>query len=174
MDSSQGLGAIEPPSSLDLDSYNVPVHLIRATANSLAERFRIPKNIRTTAALWLDDDILISPEDVEFGFRAWQAFGKEKHRIVGFSGRRHRFEDDMYYYIFDQHMYSMVLTSSAFLDLTMMDWFWADNASTKAAIAYVNQHLNCEDILMNCKIPTLRSLAVLRLHRNAESPYFQM
>ena len=127
------------------------MYLLEADVNSLVERFRVPENLRTKAALWLDDDIIISPEDVEFGFRAWQAFGRERHQIVGFSGRQHKITRNVYHYAFEGPTYSMVLTDSAFLDTTMMSWFWAEDARIKTAITYVDEHLNCEDILMNCK-----------------------
>lgn len=48
----QGLGAVDPPESLNLTEYRVPVYLERAKKNSLSERFRVPKRMRTAAALW--------------------------------------------------------------------------------------------------------------------------
>ena len=147
----QGLGQVNPPSSLNLSSFNVPVYLERARTNSLTERFRLPERMATTAALWIDDDILISAQGTEYAFRAWQAFGQNDHRILGFSGRSHKLENNVYYYLMDTASHSMVLTDSAFMDVTMLEWFWAMDVRLRKAIQYVDERTNCEDILMNCK-----------------------
>lgn len=134
------------------------MHLERAASNSLNERFRVPSGIRTRVALWLDDDVQISPTAIEFAFRAWRNFGSPQHRVTGFAPRHYQRDVRSlhYRYAFDGPRYSMVLTDSAFLDLTMLDWYWEDEPAKNAARHYVSKHMNCEDILMNCK-PEIKS-----------------
>jgi hypothetical protein len=130
------------------------VYLERANVNSLTERFRKPENMRTEAGLWIDDDLQFHPDDIELGFRAYQQFGSDKHQIVGYSGRLvHANQRKPGTWIYDNHaaLYSMILTNTAWLDQTMLDWFWSDDQRIAESIAYVDKHMNCEDILMNCK-----------------------
>lgn len=135
-----------------MDAYRVPVYLERASRNSLTERFKVPRGMRTNAALWLDDDIKMDIPAVEFAFKAWQEYGRHEHRITGLTHRQFSNEArGKTKYIFHQPSYSMVLTNNAFMDKTMLEWFWAKDDRIKAAIAYVDLHMNCEDILMNCE-----------------------
>ena len=106
--------------------------------------------------LWVDDDLQIHPDDIEFGFTVYKQLGSQEHRIVGYSGRQIiRSKQGVYTYKLFWPNYSMVLTNAAFLDVTMLDWFWSNDKRLKASIAYVDKHMNCEDILMNCKTDSL-------------------
>lgn len=108
--------------------------------------------MRTEAGLWLDDDIKIDLPGVEFAWRAWQQFGSREHRLVGLTGRQYgRDTHGNVKYIYEQPDYSMILTSNAFLDKTMLGWFWEDERRNKQAMQYVDRHMNCEDVLMNCE-----------------------
>lgn len=174
---SQGLGKVDPPTSLNLSEYRIPVYLERARQNSLSERFRIPSQMRTNAALWLgefglavvlegrfppcsdsydviaDDDIHIEASSVEFMFDAWQAHGKPHHRIVGRTGRMaSRDKAGRLQYKFDWGEYNLILTNNAFMDKTMASWYWENDRRLSEARAYVAEVLNCEDILMNCEL----------------------
>lgn len=96
--------------------------------------------------------MLIGSSGVEFAFRVWKEHGRDEHRIVGFSGRLHeRKRDGKYKYLFRQRSYSMILTNAAFLDMTMLDWFWHSDRKQTEARRHVDAIMNCEDILMNCK-----------------------
>ncbi|KAK9895613.1 glycosyltransferase family 64 protein [Cystobasidium minutum MCA 4210] len=147
-----GLGAVDPPEWLDLQKYKVPVYLERARVNSLTERFRKPANMRTEAGLWIDDDLQFHPDDIELGFRTYRQFGSSRHQITGYSGRlvspSTKKEGT---WIYDNHaaLYSMILTNSAWMDQTMLDWFWSSDQRIQDSIVYVDKHMNCEDILMN-------------------------
>lgn len=48
----------------------------------------------------------------------------------------------------------MVLTNNAFLDSKMARWYWENDRKLVEAREYVDEVLNCEDILMNCKCQT--------------------
>ena len=43
--------------------------VVRGKGNSLNNRFLPHKEIETEAVLQLDDDVLMAPEEIEFGFR---------------------------------------------------------------------------------------------------------
>lgn len=124
--------------------------------------------MKTRAILFVDDDILISAQAVEFAFRAWQRFGRREpyQSIVGFSRRLHRIQESsrdsdgdgggrIVYYVFSSSAsganYSMVLTDSAFLGADLVDLFWSNDRRMRLARKYVDDHMNCEDILMNCE-----------------------
>lgn len=150
---------MDPPEWLDLDNYQVPVYLERARVNSLTERFRKPEKMRTVAGLWIDDDLQFHPDDIELGFRSYRQFGSARHQIAGYSGRlAYPSTKKDGTWIYDNHaaLYSMILTNSAWLDQTMLDWFWSNDQRIHDSIVYVDKHMNCEDILMNCKLNIAR------------------
>lgn len=88
-------------------------------------------------------------------FDVWQAFGRYQHRIVGRVPRLlGRSKDGRPAYTYGGvkgKKHDMVLTGVAFLDKTMAHWFWENDATLVQARKYVDEHLNCEDLLMNCK-----------------------
>ena len=108
--------------------------------------------MRTSVGFWIDDDLAFKPADIEFGFDTYQTLAKDSHKIVGYSGRlvEPNQQHEWTYKLFTLK-YSLVLTNAAFLDTTMLDWFWTKDHRIERSIEYVDQHMNCEDILMNCK-----------------------
>ncbi|KAK6136124.1 hypothetical protein DH2020_030140 [Rehmannia glutinosa] len=72
-----------PPKSSDFDSA-VPVRVRVEDQNSLNNRFKVDPLIKTRAVLELDDDIMMTCDDVERGFRLWR---EHPDRIVGFYPR---------------------------------------------------------------------------------------
>lgn len=74
------------------------------------------------------------------------------------SGRAH--------YKFSQDQYNLILTNNAFMDKTMAGWFWESDRRLSEARAYVAEVLNCEDILMNCKLGKKMSLTA---HEHADT-----
>lgn len=115
------------------------------------ERFRQPKAMRTEAALFIDDDLQFDPHDIEFGFSVYQQFGRDAHRIVGYSGRQ-IYVDDRGTYSYDRYQsdFDIVLTNAAFLDTRALGWLRSRDPALRESIAYVDRHMNCEDILVNC------------------------
>jgi hypothetical protein len=121
--------------------------------------------MRTQAGLWIDDDLQFHPDDIELGFRSYRQFGSARHQIAGYSGRlAYPSAKKEGTWIYDNHaaLYSMILTNAAWLDKTMLDWFWSDDQRIHDSIVYVDKHMNCEDILMNCKEAFLFTRSVLR------------
>lgn len=148
----QGLGDVDPPEWLGLDTHKVPVHLEKARRNSLTERFRQPAKMRTQSGLWIDDDLEFRPEDIELAFETYRQLGSHQHRIIGFSGRLvDQDPDNQWMYRVFALDYNMVLTNAAFLDTRMLEWFWTEDFRIEKGIEYVDEHMNCEDILFNCE-----------------------
>ncbi|XP_047954608.1 glucosamine inositolphosphorylceramide transferase 1 isoform X2 [Salvia hispanica] len=133
-----------PPQPGDFDSA-VPVRVRVENRNSLNNRFKPDPLIKTRAVLELDDDIMMTCDDVERGFKIWR---KNPARIVGFYprlvGSRYRGEK----HARKHGGYNMILTGAAFLDgQAAFRWYWSEEA--EAGRALVDELFNCEDVLMN-------------------------
>lgn len=91
-------------------------------------------------------------------FRTWQEQGKQQHRILGRTVRKVvRDKTGRAGYSYDRDEYSLALTNNAFMDVTMANWYWENDRQLRRARAIVDENLNCEDILMNCKYPLSQS-----------------
>ncbi|KAL9388450.1 hypothetical protein Peur_017055 [Populus x canadensis] len=136
-----------PPRSSDLDS-TVPVRIRVEDQNSLNNRFKEDPKIKTRAVLELDDDIMMSCDDIERGFNVWR---QHPDRIVGFYPRLVRgsplqYRDEKY--ARRHESYNMILTGAAFIDRTLaFERYWSSEA--KAGRDLVDRYFNCEDVLLN-------------------------
>lgn len=136
-----------PPVPNDFDSA-VPVRIRVEPNNSLNNRFKKDPLIKTRAVLELDDDIMMTCDDVERGFRVWR---EHPDRIVGFYPRlaggsplKYRTEK----YARSHNGYNMILTGAAFLDVNLsFPLYWGANAESGRSL--VDTYFNCEDVLMN-------------------------
>ncbi|KAK4798896.1 hypothetical protein SAY86_024261 [Trapa natans] len=136
-----------PPKPTDFDSA-VPVRIRVEGKNSLNNRFKMDSSITTRAVLELDDDIMMSCNDIERGFNVWR---RHPDRIVGFYPRlvagsplKYRAEK----YARAHKGYNMILTGAAFIDLRLAsERYWGDDA--KAGREMVDKLFNCEDVLLN-------------------------
>ncbi|KAF7811589.1 glycosyltransferase family protein 64 protein C5 [Senna tora] len=145
-----------PPELSDLDSA-VPVRIRVEEANSLNNRFKIDPLIKTRSVLELDDDIMMTCDDVERGFNVWR---RNPDRIVGFYPRliggsplQYRAEK----YARMHKGYNMILTGAAFIDSQVaFKRYWSEEA--KQGRDLVDKLFNCEDVLLNY------------LYANASSP----
>lgn len=125
-----------------------PVRIRVEELNSLNNRFKIDPLIKTRAVLELDDDIMMTCNDIERGFKVWR---EHPNRIVGFYPRlaggnplRYRAEK----YARKKKGYNMILTGAAFMDTQFaFEKYWSDEA--KAGRTLVDKYFNCEDVLMN-------------------------
>ncbi|KAG8645308.1 hypothetical protein MANES_10G053900v8 [Manihot esculenta] len=136
-----------PPKLSDLDSA-VPVRIRVEKKNSLNNRFRKDELIETRAVLELDDDIMMTCDDIERGFNVWR---QHPERIVGFyprliSGSPLKYRGEKYA---RKHKgYNMILTGAAFLDSKLaFEMYWGEGA--KAGRELVDKYFNCEDVLLN-------------------------
>ncbi|KAL1201451.1 Glucosamine inositolphosphorylceramide transferase 1 [Cardamine amara subsp. amara] len=135
-----------PPKLTDLDSA-VPVRIRVEKRNSLNNRFEIDPMVKTRAVLQLDDDIIMSCDNIEKGFRVWR---EHPERLVGFYPR---FVDQTMTYSAEKFArghngYNMILTGAAFMDVRFaFDMYQSDKA--KLGREFVDEQFNCEDVLLN-------------------------
>ncbi|KAA8534491.1 hypothetical protein F0562_032008 [Nyssa sinensis] len=115
----------EPPELGDFDSA-VPVRIRVEKKNSLNNRFKMDSLIKTRAVLELDDDIMMTCDDIERGFRVWR---KHPERIVGF--------------------YPRLIDGSPlkYRGQVASERYWSEEA--KAGREVVDKYFNCEDVLLN-------------------------
>ncbi|KAI4302289.1 hypothetical protein MLD38_038059 [Melastoma candidum] len=136
-----------PPKLSDFDSA-VPIRIRVEPKNSLNNRFKMDAFIRTRAVLELDDDIMMTCNDIERGFMVWR---KHPERIVGFYPRlidgcplKYRAEK----FARSHNGYNMILTGAAFVDSHYaFRRYWADDV--KPGRDLVDNYFNCEDVLLN-------------------------
>ncbi|XP_059049058.1 exostosin-3 [Achroia grisella] len=125
-----------------------PVVVVRATRNSLNNRFLPYHLVDTEAVLCVDDDAHLRHDEIVFAFRVWR---EHRDRIVGFPGRYHAW--DLNYnngFLYNSNYsceLSMVLTGAAFVHRYYLWAYW--RVLPAAVRDYVDEYMNCEDIAMN-------------------------
>ncbi|XP_058109283.1 glucosamine inositolphosphorylceramide transferase 1 [Magnolia sinica] len=137
----------QPPQLSELDSA-VPVRIRVEEHNSLNNRFKMDPSIKNRAVLELDDDIMMTCDDVERGFRVWR---EHPDRIVGFyprliDGSPLKYRDEKY--ARTRRGYNMILTGAAFVDSQVaFKRYWSKEAEEGREV--VDKYFNCEDVLLN-------------------------
>ncbi|KAG1346344.1 glucosamine inositolphosphorylceramide transferase 1 [Cocos nucifera] len=137
----------DPPNRDEFDSA-VPVRIRVEELNSLNNRFKVDPLIKTRAVLELDDDIMMTCNDIEKGFRVWR---EHPERIVGFYPRlvdgsplKYRNEN----YARGKKGYNVILTGAAFMDSEYaFKRYWSEEA--REGREFVDESFNCEDLLLN-------------------------
>ncbi|KAK9070270.1 hypothetical protein SSX86_010670 [Deinandra increscens subsp. villosa] len=137
-----------PPDLTEFDS-SVPVRIRVEEKNSLNNRFKLDPLIKTRAVLELDDDIIMSCDHIERGFKVWR---ENPDRLVGFYPRLVNGPGPLEYrgekHARKFNAYNMILTGAAFMDHEeAFSRYWSDQA--KAGREVVDEFFNCEDVLMN-------------------------
>ncbi|KAE9612168.1 putative hexosyltransferase [Lupinus albus] len=136
-----------PPKLSDLDSA-VPVRIRVEEKNSLNNRFKDDSLIKTRAVLELDDDIMMTCDDIERSFYVWR---QHPDRIVGFyprliNGNPLKYRGEKY--ARKHNGYNMILTGAAFIDSQLaFKRYWSEEA--KQGREMVDKYFNCEDVLLN-------------------------
>ncbi|KAL2649184.1 hypothetical protein R1flu_017312 [Riccia fluitans] len=138
---------VVPDPQTDFESA-VPVRVRVESVNSLNNRFRVDPLIQTRAVLELDDDIMMTCDDVERGFKAWR---EVPQKLVGFyprlvEGKLLEYRNERFS---RSHAgYNMILTGAAFMNSKVaFPLYWAEENRKGRVI--VDELFNCEDILMN-------------------------
>ncbi|XP_044764759.1 exostosin-1 [Coccinella septempunctata] len=127
---------------------NVSFHIVQASADeSISQRFRPLAEIKTAAVLSLDEDSVLTTDEIDFAFLVWQRF---PDRIVGYPARSHYWDDSKATWGYTSKWtndYSIVLTGAAFYHkyYNVLYTEWLSPLLHKT----VEQSQNCEDILMN-------------------------
>lgn len=137
-----------PLEDLRWPDIGVPVAVVKASRNSLNNRFIPFDIIETEAILSVDDDAHLRHDEILFGFRVWR---EHRDRVVGFPGRFHawdlNFNNAWNYNSNYSCELSMVLTGAAFFHkyYTYLYTYWLPQAIRDK----VDEYMNCEDIAMN-------------------------
>ncbi|MQL92100.1 hypothetical protein Taro_024715 [Colocasia esculenta] len=150
----------QPPLLSNLDTA-VPIRIRVENGSSLSNRFKPDPLIKNRAVLELDDDIMMTCDDLERGFRVWR---EHPEGIVGFfpglaDGNPLKYQDEKY--ARSQNGYNMILTGAAFMDSQLaFERYWSEEARRGREL--VDKFFNCEDILMNflyANVSTSRTVA---------------
>ncbi|XP_073971807.1 exostosin like glycosyltransferase 3 [Rhodnius prolixus] len=136
-----------PLQDLRWPDIGVPVHVVKASRNSLNNRFLPYEAIETEAVLSVDDDAHLRHDEIIFGFRVWR---EQRDRVVGFPGRYHALDLNYGGWLYNSNYsceLSMVLTGAAFIHkhYTYLYTYWLPQAIRDK----VDEYMNCEDIAMN-------------------------
>lgn len=130
-------------------SMNIPITVVPPTSTGIriSQRFYPHKLIQTAGILSLDEDSVLTTDEIDFAFEVWRQF---PDRIVGYPARSHYWDDSKNSWGYTSKWtndYSIVLTSAAFYHryYNLLYTNWLNPLLHKT----VEQSQNCEDILMN-------------------------
>ncbi|KAJ4979224.1 hypothetical protein NE237_010004 [Protea cynaroides] len=122
--------------------------------DSLNNRFKEIKDLKTEAIFSVDDDVIFPCTSVGFAFSAWQS---SPDTMVGFVPRGHwvdksrkKIDDYTYggwWFVWWMGTYSMVLSKAAFFHKNYL--FSYTNQMPASIREYVAKNRNCEDIAMS-------------------------
>ncbi|RZF46928.1 hypothetical protein LSTR_LSTR013240 [Laodelphax striatellus] len=136
-----------PLADLHWPDIGVPVHVVKASTNSLNNRFVPYDTVETEAVLSVDDDAHLRHDEIMFGFRVWR---EQRDRVVGFPGRYHALDLNYGGWLYNSNYsceLSMVLTGAAFIHKYYM--YMYTYHLPQAIRDKVDEYMNCEDIAMN-------------------------
>uniref|UniRef100_A0A8P4G2R0 Exostosin-1b n=1 Tax=Dicentrarchus labrax TaxID=13489 RepID=A0A8P4G2R0_DICLA len=128
-------------------STSVPLTVIEGQTKTMSSRFFPHDVILTDAVLSLDEDSVLSTNEVDFAFIVWQNFPE---RIVGYPARSHYWDSSRSRWGYTSKWtndYSMVLTGAAFYHRYYHYLF--THYVPANLLTTVDRISNCEDILMN-------------------------
>jgi hypothetical protein len=122
----------------------VPIFILPTISGFITDRFVLPSSLGTRAILILDDDFVVSREQLEQVFVVYRAqhFG---NRIIGPAIARRSCRNGTY--IFHGSGFNMILTSFSFVTSQMCSVF--NRADYRDARAFCVKLRNCDDILFN-------------------------
>lgn len=139
---------------------------------TLSRKFRDAVSIKTGTVLAIDDDILIPPENVEYGFEIWK---KHPTQLVGYLARYMTITKAKFPGQFDNLTYDvpgsfdrirLVLTNVAFVSRRLALAYY--EPKNEKVLKIVHEMNNCEDILMNFVAMDESNLSAVFILRNYE------
>lgn len=142
-------------------SGRAPVYVVVPPQRGISARFAPHPLITTDAVLALDEDVALTAEEMDFGFRVWQSFPE---RIVGYPARSHYWDDAKAAWGYSSkwtNEYSMVLTGAAFYHRYYHEMYtsWLPESLRQT----VDAAHNCEDILMNFLVSEVTRLPPIKV-----------
>ncbi|XP_012939583.2 exostosin-1a [Aplysia californica] len=150
-----------PPSHRWPADLGVPVRVKVRDIKSVNARFFPYAEIETDAVFNLDEDVILTTDEVDFAFGVWLEFPE---RLVGYPSRSHYWEEALGKWRYSSRWtndYSMVLTSAAFYH-RYYNYLYTHYLSP-LLLAKVEECNNCEDILMNFLIADTIKQAPIKL-----------
>lgn len=136
-----------PPANRWPGNLGVPVLVKTRNIKSINARFQPFSDVETDAVFSLDDDALITTDEIDFAFHVWKEFPE---RIVGYPAREHFYDTTKNRWSYTSkytNEYSMILTGAAVYH-RYYNYLYT-NLLSSAFTQIVDQYQNCEDILMN-------------------------
>lgn len=127
---------------------------------TINRRFLDSKYIKTPALFSYDDDIIMDPYDIEFGFKIWK---KHRMQIVGFCHRCIGKNKHNFYYLCKNAPINLVLTNQAFISKELALQYYSKNNEQNTK--FVQELNNCEDILMNFVATNISNLTAVLVQR---------
>ncbi|XP_013999929.1 exostosin-1 [Salmo salar] len=149
-----------PPKS-KWPSTTVPITVIEGERKTMSSRFFPHEIILTDAVLSLDEDSVLSTNEVDFAFIVWHSF---PDRIVGYPARSHYWDGSKSRWGYTSkwtNEYSMVLTGAAFYH-RYYHYLYTHYLPT-SLLTMVDQMANCEDILMNFLVSAVTKLPPIKV-----------
>lgn len=152
----------QPPPLSSWPYIGKPVKVVQTKKNKLSNRFFPYDEIETECILALDDDIvMLTADELEFGYEVWREF---PDRLVGFPSRLHLWDNTTQKWRYESewtNAISMVLTGAAFYHKYFSYLYtYALPGNMKA---WVDDHMNCEDIAMNFLISNTTGNAPIKV-----------
>ncbi|XP_072357134.1 exostosin-1-like isoform X1 [Scyliorhinus torazame] len=142
-------------------STRMPLIFIRGERKAMSSRFFPYDVITTDAVLSLDEDTVLSTNEVDFAFIVWCSF---PDRIVGYPARSHFWDSSKGLWGYTSkwtNEYSMVLTGAAFYHRYYHHLF--RHYLPTSLHALLDQTANCEDILMNFLVSAVTKLPSIKV-----------
>ncbi|XP_073711744.1 exostosin-1 [Misgurnus anguillicaudatus] len=150
-----------PPPRNKWPSISTPFTVIESKKKTMSGRFYPHLAIKTDAVLSLDEDSVLSTNEVDFAFIVWQNF---PDRIVGYPARSHYWDSGKGRWGYTSkwtNEYSMVLTGAAFYHRYYHHLY--TYYLPTSLLSMVDQLANCEDILMNFLISAVTKLPPIKV-----------
>uniref|UniRef100_A0A8B9PIB9 Exostosin-1 n=1 Tax=Apteryx owenii TaxID=8824 RepID=A0A8B9PIB9_APTOW len=148
-------------------STTVPLSVVEGEHKVKRDRFFPYDLIRTDAVLSLDEDTVLSTNEVDFAFMVWCSFPE---RIVGYPARSHYWDSSKGRWGYTSkwtNEYSMVLTGAAFYHRY---YHYLYTFYLPASLrSMVDQISNCEDILMNFLVSAVTKLPPIKVTQKKQA-----
>ncbi|XP_064408341.1 exostosin-1 [Latimeria chalumnae] len=150
-----------PPARSKWPQTSMPLILIEERRKKISSRFFPHDAIVTDAVLSLNEDTIMSTNEVNFAFVVWQSF---PDRIVGYPARSHFWDSNKGEWGYTSkwiNQYSMVLTEAAFYHRY---YHYLYTNYLPSELRNLTDHLsNCEDILMNFLVSAVTKLPPIKV-----------
>jgi len=137
------------PVPVDTFIHDTPIKYHRYRTSSINNRFRPIPNIKTHAIFSVDDDVLVSCASLQ---RAVETWSTSPDTIVGFVARTtsETLEYQHFWWTWWTGRYNIILTKAAVFHKNYLEYY--TDYAPKRAYRWIDEHSNCEDILMSFMI----------------------